>query len=288
LYVRDVVGQVEVAAWRPSVAGITEVFHARYTAHAYPMHTHQAWTLLIVDDGVVGYALDRHDHTAARSVVTLLPPYVPHDGYAATSTGFRKRVLYLQAELLAESLIGAAVDRPFVTDPLLRRRIHQLHQVLLRPGEQLEADSRLALIHGRLHQHLAGRVDHQPHRPDAELANRLRELLDSRVPAGITLAEAARQLGAHPARLLRAFTRQHGIPPHQYLTGRRVELARLLLLSGRPPALAAADAGFYDQSHLTRHFKRMLGTSPARYAVASGPRAHPAITVTDIGPPVYG
>ena len=44
--------------------GIHEVFHARFTTHAYPSHTHDAWTLLIVDDGVVRYDLDRHEHGA--------------------------------------------------------------------------------------------------------------------------------------------------------------------------------------------------------------------------------
>ena len=57
----------------------------------------------------------------------------------------------------------------------------------------------------------------------------------------------------------------HGVPPHPYLTGRRVELARRLLLAGQRPAEAAVAAGFYDQAHLTRHFRRYLGVSPARY-----------------------
>jgi AraC-like DNA-binding protein len=56
------------------------------------------------------------------------------------------------------------------------------------------------------------------------------------------------------------------------VTGRRVDLARRLLLDGMPPSLAAAEAGFYDQAHLTRHFKRALGTSPGRYAGSAGPR----------------
>ncbi|MEV4496401.1 AraC family transcriptional regulator [Micromonospora arborensis] len=166
--------------------------------HAYPRHVHDVWTLLIVDDGAVRFDLNRHRHGALRTSVTLLPPYVPHDGRSATSNGFRKRVLYLEA-------------------------------------------------------------------PAPGLAVRLRELLDARTVEGVTLGEAAELLHAHPTHLVRTFTRVHGLPPHSYLTGRRVELARRLLLAGQRPAEAAASAGFFDQAHLTRHFRRHLGVSPARY-----------------------
>lgn len=54
--------------------------------------------------------------------------------------------------------------------------------------------------------------------------------------------------------------------PHQYLTGRRVDLARRLLLGGMRVPEVAASAGFYDQSHFSRHFKRVVGTSPGHYA----------------------
>jgi AraC-like DNA-binding protein len=43
-------------------------------------------------------------------------------------------------------------------------------------------------------------------------------------------------------------------------------MARRLLLSGMPASAVAGEAGFYDQSHLTRHFKCMLGVTPSRYA----------------------
>ena len=124
----------------------------------------------------------------------------------------------------------------------------------------------MALIRERLGQHLRRQAPGAARVRDAGLASRLRDLLDARVSSGVTLDEAARTLGAHPAHLVRAFTRELGLPPHRYLTGRRVDLARRLLLDGRPPAEVATAAGFYDQAHLTRHFRRVLGTSPARYA----------------------
>ena len=72
--------------------------------------------------------------------------------------------------------------------------------------------------------------------------------------------------GADPTHLVREFSREFGIPPHRYLIGRRVELARGMLLAGRAAADVAVEAGFHDQSHLNRHFKSMVGTTPARFA----------------------
>ena len=248
--------------------GIAEVFHARFTDHAYPSHTHDAWTLLLVDTGAVRYQLDRREHRALPGLVTLLPPHVPHDGRAATPEGFRKRVVYLDPAVLGPGLVGAAVDRPAVPDVLLRRRVDQLHGALRRPGEELQAESRLALIGERLRRGLRRQLPAAEPVPDRGLASRLRALLAARVASGVTLDEAAELLGAHPTHLVRACTREVGLPPHRYLTGRRVDLARRLLLDGRPPAEVATAAGFYDQAHLTRHFTRLLGTSPARYARA--------------------
>ncbi|MEU5873101.1 AraC family transcriptional regulator [Glycomyces sp. NPDC047369] len=254
-----------VSAWRPAVAGVAEVFHAHFVDHAYPRHIHDVWTLLIVDDGAVRFDLDRHRHGALRTSVTLLPPHVPHDGSSATPDGFRKRVLYLDTSALDAELIGRAVDEPDLADPQLRDRIHHLHQALAAPGDEFEAESRLALILDRLRRQLRQRppVDGQP--AGRGLAVRLRELLDARTVEGVTLGEAAQLLHAHPTHLVRIFTQVYGVPPHSYLTGRRIELARRLLLAGQRPVETAVAAGFYDQAHLARHFRRYLGVSPARY-----------------------
>jgi AraC-like DNA-binding protein len=255
--------QSAVTAWDPGIAGISEVFHAHFRQHAYPVHTHTAWTLLILDDGLIRYDLDRREHDSGQ--VVLLPPHVPHTGRTAAPTGFRKRVLYLTEDVLGPDLIGRATDRPTLPDPRLRDRIARLHDALAAPGDDLEVESRLALIADRLDAGLRRTARPGPP-PDRGLADELRDLLDARLVDGLPLAEAARLLHADPTHLVRAFTRRFAIPPHRYLTGRRVELARGLLLAGRAPAAVATAAGFYDQSHLTRHFRRMLGVSPARFA----------------------
>jgi hypothetical protein len=146
LYDFCVAGDTRVRAWRPEVPGVVEVFHAHMISHVYPMHTHEAWTLLIVDDGMVRYDLHRHEHGVLDQVVTLLPPQVPHNGRAATSAGFGKRVVYPGLSHVPASLIGQAVDQPLLPDPLLRQRIHQLHRVLEQPGEEFEAENRLAFM----------------------------------------------------------------------------------------------------------------------------------------------
>lgn len=247
------------------MAGVREVLHAHFPQHAYPSHTHDTWTLLVVDTGAVAYDLDRHQHAAPTERVTLLPPHVPHDGRSVTADGFRKRVVYLDADVLGSDRAGRAVDHPGWRDGVLRDAVHRLHDALAHAGDELEAESRLALVAERLVAHL----DHLPEpedRRDPALARRLQELLDAHVRDGITLAHAGDLLGASPTHLVRAFRHETGIAPHRYLTGRRLDLARRLLLDGQRAAGVAVEVGFHDQAHLTRHFRRLLGVTPAAYA----------------------
>ena len=267
-----------VEAWDPQVAGVREVFHARFVDYAYPRHTHDAWTVLMVDRGAVRYALDRRDHGTAGALVTLLPPHVAHDGRAATSAGFTKRVLYLDADVVDTALIGRAVDRPTIVDEPLAAAIRALHDALRRGVPVLEADTRLALVAERLAAHLRGTADvaagglipaaiggAEGAGTPVTLADAVRDVLDADPTAAVTLADLGAAVGASPTHLVRAFTARFGLPPHAYLVGRRIDAARSLLLAGRPPADVAATVGFHDQAHLTRQFRRHVGTTPGRF-----------------------
>jgi AraC-like DNA-binding protein len=261
LYDFDVSG-AQFAVWRPRLDGVVEVLSAHFTGHAYPMHAHDTWTLLIVDSGAVRYDLDRHERGSFGEVVTLLPPHVPHNG--SSPHPFRKRVLYLSQAQLPPQLIGASVDKSDFPDSPLQKMISTLHRVIGQPGEELAAESHLAEITERLrdrlgHPEITGRIDRTP-------ARKLRDLLEQHVVPGISLQAAAGLLHFHPAYLVRAFRAEFGMSPHQYLISRRVDLARRQILAGDPLWSVAPGSGFYDQPHLIRHFKRILGVTPKAFA----------------------
>ncbi|MDJ1370504.1 helix-turn-helix domain-containing protein [Gulosibacter molinativorax] len=252
-----------VKAWHPEVPSLREVYHANFD-HAYPMHTHDDWAVMLVDRGAVSYRLDEGDHHAEPGSVTLLPPGIPHDGRSAVDGGgYRKRVLYLDQEWLPDAVTGMAVRRPTLAGPEALAAVRRIHSALEQPGDLLAAEHWLLNIHDKVLEHLGRPGDITR---DVPLARRLRELLDDRLTESFTIAEAAAELGAHPSHLVRVFSQAYGIPPHQYLVGRRVDLARHLLAEGYRPADAAALAGFHDQAHLTRHFRRVLGITPSAIA----------------------
>ncbi|QHB99710.1 helix-turn-helix domain-containing protein [Epidermidibacterium keratini] len=252
-----------IRAWRPTIDGVHEVLHARFTDHAYPAHAHDVWTVLIVDDGVIGYDLDRHDHAALPQQVTILPPHVAHDGASVTSGGFTKRVLYVDDRILPPQWAGRAVDTPALADRDLRRLIARTHTAI-ENHDDLEAQSRLALMRDRIGSHLTGAAPRETDQAGA--VRRIRDELERHLLDPTPLSQIAGSVGLSEGHLIRTFTRHVGLPPHQYVIGRRIEQARGLLLSGVPAADVAAATGFHDQAHLTRHFKRMLSVTPAAYA----------------------
>ena len=255
-----------IKAWKPPVPGIREVLHARFLDHAYPPHTHDTWTLFIVDDGAIRYDLDRHSRGADISMVGLLPPHVVHDGRPGSLAGYRKRVLYLESGLLPEHLIGAAIDRPEIRLRGLRGEISRLHDRLACRDDALEAETRLGSVAERIRTALGDPVAEPDDEPGKRLAEQLRAHLDAHLFEPTTLAAAAASVGSGTTVVARAFADAFGIPPHRYVIGRRLDAARDRILQGQPLADVAAEVGFVDQAHLTHRFRQFLGTTPGRFA----------------------
>jgi AraC-like DNA-binding protein len=110
-----------------------------------------------------------------------------------------------------------------------------------------------------------------PSRPNADsrAAERIRDCLREDPSVTIDLTTLAREAQMSRFRVLRVFKRRFGLPPHTYQLQLRLGLAQKSLREGLHPAQVAAEYGFVDQSHLTRHFKRLLGVTPAQYARVS-------------------
>lgn len=92
--------------------------------------------------------------------------------------------------------------------------------------------------------------------------------LHERFEESISLEELATYVDLDKFHLCRAFRAQVGMPPHAYLTHLRVARAKELLTRGVRPSELAPLVGFYDQPQLTRHFRRLVGTTPAQYMKA--------------------
>lgn len=97
---------------------------------------------------------------------------------------------------------------------------------------------------------------------------RAMDYLRARLSDSVTLDDLALHAGLDKFHLCRAFRAQIGMPPHTYLTHLRIARARRLLERGIRASEVAPLVGFYDQSQLNRHFRRIVGTTPGRHANA--------------------
>ncbi len=112
----------------------------------------------------------------------------------------------------------------------------------------------------------------------AELA---RSYLLDRLECTVTLDELELVSGRDRWRLSRDFRVLYGTSPYRYLTMRRLERVRRLVVAGQSLAQAALWAGFTDQSHMTKHFTRAYGLSPGRWLRALRGLSDPAPTLQD-------
>ncbi|WP_146647103.1 helix-turn-helix domain-containing protein [Labilithrix luteola] len=99
---------------------------------------------------------------------------------------------------------------------------------------------------------------------------RTREVLSQDLTVEMNLEALAVAVGIAPSHLCRAFRRAVGLPPYRFRAHLRIAHARLLLAAGHDCTDVAYRLGFYDQSHLSRSFKEITGTTPGTYARTCG------------------
>ena len=92
------------------------------------------------------------------------------------------------------------------------------------------------------------------------------DYIDAYLERDLSLRELGTVVKMSPYYFSRLFKETTGITPHQYIIRRRIERAKILLRHGKLSiAEIAKEVGFVDQSHLHRHFKRLVGITPKSY-----------------------
>ena len=247
-----------------------ERIDAYFTGHAYDPHRHDFYAIGYTLSGVQSFVYRGARANSVRGNVIVIHPDELHDGRAGAEPGFRYRMIYLQPALVRAALAGKARSLPFIRAVLSRDR--RLYVALLpafadmtRPLEELEQDNIVAaLADALLAMDLSARVGTSPDRSCSrvEIA---RDYLDAYFQKPVTSQELERETGLDRYSLARAFRRHFGTSPHRYLTMRRLDQVRAALRTQASLADAACDAGFADQSHMTRQFKQAFGLSPGRW-----------------------
>ncbi len=260
-----------VDTWRAVNYDSIELHRGTSITMAYPRHWHDELYLCAVVDGDGDFDCRGSSYSTPPGTLILLPSGEIHANRKCECS-FRCMFIEFPAlqkavEQFMEKAVPAIHFRPEVIhNPQTITSFLRLHRSLESPGSRLRRDSAVAFFFQRLlSQHSTPSIA-PPREGDEDFAvNRTKKFLDEHYAEQISLYDLARLTRLSPYYLHRSFCRKVGMPPHAYQLHVRVSRARAFLRRGRSISDAASAAGFVDQSHFTRHFKRLTGVTPGRY-----------------------
>ncbi|WP_455820923.1 AraC family transcriptional regulator [Pseudomonas cerasi] len=246
--------------------GRIERLEAYFSGHGYEPHRHDTYAIGRTLSGVQSFRYrDGKKHSLPGGTIVLHPDEI-HDGEAGTTEGFQYRMLYIDPALIQKILGGKPL--PFIpgglssdprlfdaTGPLLKAPEDAI-DMLEEEDALYDLAQTLAVVGGQRFRRCL--VDYQS-------AERAREYIQSEFCQNITLDTLSAVSGRDRWSLSRDFRALFGTSPYRYVTMRRLSYCRYLIQTGQSLAESAAEAGFSDQSHMTRQFIKTFGISPGRW-----------------------
>jgi AraC-like DNA-binding protein len=264
------VSQDWVRYWRADGLPV-EAMHAHFTSHVYHRHSHESYSFGVTESGAQAFSCRNGRHVSGAGLVMAFNPDDPHDGHAATEGGFTYRMVHVWPEFF-DSL--PLFRDPVLDDPAAAMALRRLCFSLTGATGALERHERLVAATKMLARHSSARPEVIA--PEvivpagaARIAGRIGSLLHDRMVDDLTADDLAAAAGCSRFAAYRAFTAVYGLAPSDYQRQLRIRLARRLLAGGLAPARVAAQAGFADQAHLTRWFRRHYGVTPGAYQAAA-------------------
>lgn len=252
---------------QPWLSGV-ELFQADFSGQPFGRHSHDAFAIGAILQGVGGYQCQGARHALPAGTLSLMNPEEPHTGHAISSR-LVYHMLYIEEARLPALLGRKQLPRGFnqlnpADDGAVARLMAELALEFERQ-DPLALESQLLAVLELVF------VRHGGMRPlptvarDGGSTARLREYLEAHYHEAVSLEDLAAVVARHPRHVIEAFRRAYGVPPHTYLLQRRVREAKRLLLADASLAEIALQLGFYDQAHFNGTFKRFTGVTPGRF-----------------------
>jgi AraC-like DNA-binding protein len=248
--------------WRPSDLDSLELRVGTSFEHPYPRHWHEELFVSAITAGAGNFFFGGGNHLASPGTLVVVAPGEVH-AHSDREGGRSFRSLSVPS-----CFVGLA-DFPsrVISDARIFQVFLRLHRALEGSGPRLHRESLLLGFFAEL----IGRVREGDLVPSGvgreyRAVRRAQEFLNEHYDRNVSLRELASVANLSPFYFHRVFCREAGMPPHAYLVQIRLLRAKDLLRRGRPIAHVALATGFADQSHFTRHFKRLMGVTPTQYA----------------------
>lgn len=243
-----------------------ERFEASFYGQGFEPHRHDTYAIGRTISGVHCFNYRGEKRTSLSGDVIILHPDELHDGESGNDDAFHYRIMYIEPSLI-QSILGGKplphIKGGISNDPRLLSSTSFLFDNLNRKLDPLEEDDLLYDLANSLDDVAGSRKKRVPH--DYRAAEKAREYIHSAIDTNITLDQLVNVSGKDKWRLSRDFRALYGTSPYRYLTMRRLDKAKLLLKAGYSIIEASLYSGFVDQSHMTNHFTKTFGLSPARW-----------------------
>jgi len=250
-----------------------ELIEAQLRGGAFSPHRHDTYTIAVTTAGVQSFNYRGCRWRSLPGQAMILHPDEVHDGFCIDQNGFSYRAAYLPPAHVQAVVGGAAL--PFLadvvsTDADLVGSALRLIAMCSAGNEPLGYQDALQQLVSAMQRFEGGQPTKRT--VNREAVTRVREFLDSVPEPGTSLAQLEAIAGYGRWQLSRDFRSLLGTSPYRYLQCRILERAKQLLRNGLGLAAAAHEAGFADQSHFGRIFRRTFGTTPLTWHGAAQQR----------------
>lgn len=255
-----------------------ELRFSHYRQHAFDKHTHDTYSVGVVREGQTEFFLHNRTEVIHRGEIALINPGQVHACNPKQDSALTYYMLYVEPDLIRE--ISGALSKknarttdfvtPIVRDDGIYRNLMKLNLSIVNAQSDLEVETILCETLAEIIRRFANIKTQKPTRrqgADKIIANGRAYLMEN-LSQNVSLQELASHSGLSPYHFLREFRKRYGLPPHTYQLQHRINIAKRLLAKGTPIAHVATDVGFADQSHFTRKFKALVGTTPRQYQLA--------------------
>ena len=242
---------------------------AYFPGQAFEPHRHDTYTIGLTLKGVQTFRYRGEQHYSLPGQCQILHPDELHDGGAGTEEGFGYRAIYLDPSLIQDALDGRPL--PFVRSPVVAASI--LPKGFAAEAWDLDAHADdltradVAVAAATLLVSASGAPAKMAPLALAPLA-RVRDLIAAEPAKRHAMDALERASGLDRWTIARQFRALFGTSPTRFRTQRQLDRVRRLVAAGTPLAAASAEAGFADQSHMSRRFKSAYGLTPAAWAAA--------------------